>query len=142
MAKCFLTGIDLELENAWILDRGGARRALRNLQERLAAVERIVTQLSPRDDVQVFNQRTETAKSHPQHRLVSKTVAGALSASYPEAPLFVAWRDFIGGQALPFRRVRHVRVFRPSVRFSSRAGAPAPAARAAPTLPSPAPRAP
>jgi hypothetical protein len=48
MPKCFLTGIEIPMENAYLLDCGAAQRALRNLKLRVAAVERIITQLSPR----------------------------------------------------------------------------------------------
>ena len=37
MAKCSLTGFEMDLENACILDRGGAKRALHSLKERLTA---------------------------------------------------------------------------------------------------------
>jgi hypothetical protein len=106
MAKCFLTGIEMDIENACILDRGGAKRALHSLKERLTAVERIVTQLSPRDEVQVFDPRSKTTKPRSQNRLVSKSVAAALSASYPEAPLFITWREFTNRRPALFPELR------------------------------------
>jgi len=106
MVKCFLTGIEMDLENACILDRGGAKRALHSLKERLTAVERIVTQLSPKDEVQVFDPRSRTTKSRSQNRLVSKSVAAALSASYPEAPLFITWRDYTNRRPALFPELR------------------------------------
>ena len=106
MAKCFLTGLELDFENACILDRGGAKRALHSLKERLTAVERIVTQLSPKDEVQVFDRRSKTTKSRSQSRLVSKSVAAALSTSYPEAPLFMTWREFTNRRRALFPELR------------------------------------
>jgi hypothetical protein len=38
MPKCFLTGIEIPMENAYLLDCGVAKRALRDLKLRLAGV--------------------------------------------------------------------------------------------------------
>jgi hypothetical protein len=94
MPKCFFTGIEIQMEDAYLLDRGAAKRALHNLRLRLAAVERLVLQLSPKDEVEAYDYKSQSAKVRPQRRLVCATVAGALSASYPESPLFVAWPKF------------------------------------------------
>jgi hypothetical protein len=64
MPKCFLTGIEIPMENAYLLDCGAAQRALRNLKLRVAAVERIMTQLSPKD-------QTEAWAACPPPRLTS-----------------------------------------------------------------------
>ena len=94
MPKCFLTGIEIPMENAYLLDCGAAKRALRDLKLRLAAVERLVAQLSPKDETEVFDYKSKSVKVRPQRRLVCQTVAAALSESYPECPLFVAWPAF------------------------------------------------
>jgi hypothetical protein len=94
MAKCFLTGIEVPLDKAYLLDRGAAQRALRNLRQRIAAVERLVSQLGPKDDVPVFDPKSKTTRTRSERRLVCPTVATALSSCYPEAPLFVSWRKF------------------------------------------------
>lgn len=94
MPKCFLTGIEIPMENAYLLDCGAAQRALRNLKLRVAAVERIITQLSPKDQTEVYDYKSKSTKVRPERRLVCQTVAAALSESYPESPLFVAWPAF------------------------------------------------
>lgn len=95
MAKCFLTGIEVALENAYVLDRGATRRALRNLRERLAALERLLSQLGPKDSVERFDPRSKTTKARVENRLVCPSVAAALAASYPESPLFITWKEFM-----------------------------------------------
>ena len=94
MSKCFFTGIEVPLDKAYLLDRGAAQRALRNLRLRIAAVERLVSQLGPKDDVPVFDPKAKTTRTRSERRLVCPTVATALSSCYPEAPLFVSWRKF------------------------------------------------
>ena len=94
MPKCFFTGIEIQMEDAYLLDRGAAKRALRDLKLRVVAVERLVSQLSAKDEVEAYDHKSQSTKVRSQRRLVCATVAGALSASYPESPLFVAWPKF------------------------------------------------
>jgi hypothetical protein len=111
MAKCFLTGIDVPMESAYLLDRGAARRALRNLKQRLIAVERLISQLGPKDEVEVFDAQSKDKKNRVQRRLVCPTVAAALSACYPESQLFLTWREFTERRPVfpEFRKDRPVR---------------------------------
>jgi hypothetical protein len=94
MAKCFLTGIDVPMENAYLLDQGATRRALRSLRERVAAMERLLAQFTPRDSVEVYDYKTRKPAVKPQRRLVCQSVALALSALYPETQLFITWPQF------------------------------------------------
>jgi len=106
MPKCFLTGIEVPMENAYLLDCGAAKKALHNLKLRVAAVERIVEQLSPKDRAEVFDYRSQRIEVRPERRLVCQTVAAALSTSYPESPLFVAWPAFKARRPPLFREFR------------------------------------
>ena len=71
MSKCFLTGIEVPLESAFVLDRGATKRALRNLRERLAALERLLSQLGQKDIRERFDPRSKTMKARVENRLVS-----------------------------------------------------------------------
>jgi hypothetical protein len=94
MAKCFLTGIELKMESAYLLDQGATRRALRSLKERASVLERLLTQFTPKDSVEVFDYHTRKPSVRLQRRLACQSVAAALSASYPETPLFITWPEF------------------------------------------------
>ncbi len=94
MAKCFLTGIEMQMESAYLLDQGAARRALRTLKERASVLERLLTQFTPKDSVEVFDYHTRKPSVRQQRRLACQSVAVALSASYPETPLFITWPEF------------------------------------------------
>jgi len=94
MAKCFLTGIEMQMDNAYLLDQGAARRALRTLKERASVLERLLAQFTPKDSVEVFDYHTRKASVRQQRRLACQSVATALSASYPESPLFISWPEF------------------------------------------------
>ena len=51
MAKCYITGLEVTVDESYLLDRGAARRAILTLKQRMAAVERLQTQLGPKDQV-------------------------------------------------------------------------------------------
>lgn len=94
MAKCFITGVDLPLEEAYILDIGAAHRALRNLRQRGATIERLIEQLSLQDDAEAYDIKTHTRTTRKNRRLVSRSVAEALSVTYPEESLFIVWTEY------------------------------------------------
>jgi hypothetical protein len=100
MAKCFLTGIEVQLKDAYLLDRGAAQRALQGLKQRVNAVERLISQLGPKDEIEVFDPKTKTTKTRTQRRLVCRTVAAALSASCQEFPVFIKWTQYTARPAV------------------------------------------
>lgn len=94
MAKCFVTGVELPIEETYLLDIGPAFRALRDLRQRAASLERLVEQLSPLDDVEVYNPQKHETITRKNRRLISPSVANALSDAYPEEKLFVTWPEW------------------------------------------------
>lgn len=94
MARCFITGVDLQIEEAWVLDLGPAYRVQRELKQRLEAVDRLIRQLAPQDDVQVYNSKTRTAMTMKHRRVVSAAVAKVLCAAWHREPLFIAWSQW------------------------------------------------
>lgn len=101
MAKCFITGVDVDMKDAYVLDVGAATRALRALHRRAGALDRLLEQLSQKDEVEYFDVRRQALWVRKDRRVVVPTVANALAATYPEAPIFVAWPEFRArGEAL------------------------------------------
>ena len=94
MAKCFLTGVELPLEETWVLDIPAAHRALRDLRQRVAAVERLIQQLSPREDVEIYDAKKRETFTRKDRRLINPSIAKALSAVYPEKDLFMPWAEW------------------------------------------------
>lgn len=45
MARCYLTGVEIPLDQAFVLDLTVAHRVMRDLRERLATLERLTAQL-------------------------------------------------------------------------------------------------
>ncbi len=94
MAKCFITGVELNISNSYVLDISAAQRALISLRQRVASLERLIQQLSPRDNAEVYDVRKHQPVTKKFRRLVSAQVASALSATYPEETLFLRWGEW------------------------------------------------
>ncbi len=91
MAKCFVTGVVMPLNESYVLNIGAAYRALRDLKQRMNALERLLQQFGARDKVEHYNPRTKQCRIRLEHRLVSSSMARALSTAYPEGKLFITW---------------------------------------------------
>jgi len=94
MAGCFITGIELTLEESYMLDITVAHRALKELRRQAASLERLIQQLGQRDDAEVFDRRNGQMTVRKDRRLVSPSVAQALSAAYPQKQLFIQWTEW------------------------------------------------
>lgn len=91
MARCYLTGVGIPLDEAFVLDLTVAHRAMRELQERLATLERLTAQLGENDRITVRHRGGSGSHTRQDRRIVSKAVAAALSEACSDAELFVAW---------------------------------------------------
>ncbi len=94
MAKCFITGVELKISEAQVLDIYVARGALRDMRQRVSALERLIQQLSPSDEEQVYDTKKQKQITVKNRRLVSSAVAKALCAASPEKPLFLLWTEW------------------------------------------------
>lgn len=95
MVHCFLTGVQLNIEQAYVLNRREARNLLAALSDRLVSLRRLIDQFSPLDDSdepdQGRRQQRGRAGSRKHHRLVCKAVADAMAPGFPEIKLFQTW---------------------------------------------------
>lgn len=80
MAKCFFTGIEQPTEEMFILNITAARKAVQKLRRQAAAVEQIMRQLYGKDEAEVYNHELKKSLTLRLFRLVTPTVAQALSA--------------------------------------------------------------
>jgi hypothetical protein len=94
MAKCYFTGVEVPTEEMFILDVTTARKAVRELRRKAAAIELIMGQLNAKDDAEVYNPTTRITRTLRWYRLVSPTIAQALSAACPGGGLFMPWNAF------------------------------------------------
>ncbi len=94
MPKCFLTGLEINFDQAWLLNRGQAKRAAQTLRDRLAALDRLIQQLEPLDEVEVYRGPVHGLRTRRDHRLVSRSVVNAYSQSFPDLDLFLSWEMY------------------------------------------------
>lgn len=94
MARCFLTGVQIKLDDAYLLDVGAARRLLRELSDQMETLQRLLAQLAPRDEVTCVDHRRGGTFVRRDRRLVSSTVASALATLSPDRTLFLTWPEW------------------------------------------------
>jgi len=94
MAKCFITGVELKISEAHVLDIYAARGALRDMRQRVSALERLIQQLSPSDDEEVYDAKKHKQITIKNRRLVSAEVAKALCAASPGNNVFLLWTEW------------------------------------------------
>lgn len=95
MFRCFLTGIELKQEEAYTLDIGAARIAIRELKNRAFAIEKLINELGQQDKVEVRNPNSGKTIVQRRRRIVCNQIAEALSKSYPEGNIFISWSQWI-----------------------------------------------
>jgi hypothetical protein len=94
MPKCFMTGLEIRLEEALILDRREAYRALKELRGKINALERLISELGQVERVELPDKRTGKTFTRIDSRLVCINVAQALSVIWPEKRLFIRWTEW------------------------------------------------
>lgn len=97
MIHCFLTGVQVSLESAYVLNRREARMLMHALNDRVASLSRLIDQFAPLDDEAADPPQARAgdfAGARRKHRLVCKAVVGALSPAFPEIGLFIEWPKY------------------------------------------------
>lgn len=108
MAKCFITGVDIDIREAFILHVPEAKRALRELRNRISALENLIESLGKRDEVEVESDRYGKTIRRAEYRILSGGIADALSEVCPGRKLFVRLSEW---QAARKNLMAHARQF-------------------------------
>lgn len=96
MVNCFLTGVQIHFNEAFVLNRREVRELHDILKERVASLRRLIEQFAPLDekDKELFPPFDNPKAAPKKHRLVCKAVAAALAPGFPEIKLFVCWPEY------------------------------------------------
>lgn len=97
MVRCYLTGVEFALEDAYVLHRRDVHDHLARLHDRVSSLQRLIAQLSPLDVDEPSPSSGPSGPNVPprrRHRLVCKAVADALSPGYPEITPFLSWPEY------------------------------------------------
>lgn len=97
VVRCFLTGVQVPLESAFVLNRREARALLAALSDRVTSLRRLIDQFAPLDVVESEPNpglARQSGLARRKHRLVCKAVADAMSPGYPEIHLFLEWPKY------------------------------------------------
>jgi hypothetical protein len=95
MPRCFLTGVQFPLLNAYVLNRREAFRLVRALEDRARTLRRVIAQLSPLDEAPRHRRGSAAARPAMVHRLVCRAVADALAGGFPEIRLLLPWPEYL-----------------------------------------------
>jgi len=93
MFKCYMTGIELQQDEAYTLDVGAARKAIKKLKDKVFALERLVEELGHIDKVEIRDKKGKKIIQH-RRRLISRHLAEAFSKDYSEEKLFIKWPEW------------------------------------------------
>lgn len=94
MARCFVTGVQISLDESWTLDVSEVHRAIRERRSQLAALEGLLAQLGDRDEVHLKDYVTGRERTRRECRVVCASVAEALGGVCPGRPVFVKFHDW------------------------------------------------
>jgi hypothetical protein len=94
MPKCHVTGLDVRLEDAYILNKCEASYAIRDMRAKIRAIENLVADLGELEKKEMTDRGTGKQFVRLDSRLVCARVAEALTAIWPERKLFIKWIDW------------------------------------------------
>lgn len=106
-----MTGVQVSIDDAFVLNRRDAHDLLAALKERLASLQRVIEQFSPLDEGDAL----APTDRHPafrrkRHRLACKAAADMLAAGFPEVRLFLPWPVYLQQSRLAILRNRSAKV--------------------------------
>lgn len=99
MVRCFMTGVELPIDQTLVLNRRAAIELLYQLKGRVATLRRILEQYSPLDDFErehfgSLPSRDLAQHGPKKHRLLCPAAAQVLAPSFPEITLFLPWPEY------------------------------------------------
>ena len=107
---CFLSGVSLTPQTAWVFNHSAALHEKRRLQDRLALLDKLFKQYDKKDDTSSEDvaQALRWGRRAPKHshRLVSEISAQAIAAEFANLQLFIPWRERL--ELIRNLRFRHV----------------------------------
>jgi len=94
MFKCYLTGIELNEESAYVLDIAKAKRIIRDLKNKMDALEKMLIDLGHIEKVEIINAKGKRIKQRKM-RLICKKIAEAYEETYSEKNIFISWKEWL-----------------------------------------------
>ncbi len=94
MLKCYITGIEMNSETAYVLDIAKAMHIMRTLKNKYDGMEKMINELGVCDNVEIVAKKGKRIKQR-RRRLICKQLADAYCETYSEKNIFVSWKDWL-----------------------------------------------
>ena len=104
MAKCYITGIEIPVEEAYLLNIYVVNKTIRDLKSRFETIQRLLDQLGPKDEISFFSAVAGKQVNRMDRRLVCNAMAQSLAVALPEEKLFITWPEYKQQRALWFKK--------------------------------------
>lgn len=96
MPRCYMSGVEIRLEDGYVLNTGAALRALQTLRGRAATLERLIGELGKWDEIEYYDGKSKAQVKGRQRRLLSSEMGKLLAGLCPETRLFLTWNEWKG----------------------------------------------
>ena len=94
MMKCYITGIELNKETAYVLNVSQTKQVMRELKNKYDGMGKMIFELGICDKVEIVDKNGKKVKQR-RMRLLCKQLADAYSETYSEKNIFVSWKDWL-----------------------------------------------
>lgn len=94
MFKCYITGIELNNETAFVLNVAQAKLIMRALKDRYDGMGKMINELGVCDNVEIIAKNGKRIKQR-RRRLICKQLAAAYCDTYSEKNIFVSWKEWL-----------------------------------------------
>jgi len=94
MFKCFLTGIELNKESAYVLDIPKVLNIIRNLKNKHDALSNLVNQLGSFDNVEIVGKKGKLIRQR-RKRLICRQLANEIGNTLSDNNIFITWKEWL-----------------------------------------------
>ncbi|MHB9013155.1 MAG: hypothetical protein ACYC49_13160 [Ignavibacteriaceae bacterium] len=94
MMKCYITGIALNSETAYVLNVARVKGIMKDLKNKHDRMEKMISELGVCDNVEIVDKKGKRITQR-RKRLVCKQLAEAYNETYCEDNIFIVWKDWV-----------------------------------------------
>ena len=94
MFKCYITGIELNADTAYVLNVARMKQIMRELKNKSDGMQKMINELGVCDNVEIVAKNGKRINQR-RRRLICKQLADAYCDTYSEKNILVSWKDWL-----------------------------------------------